>query len=216
MKRRFFTLIELLVVIAIIAILASMLLPALNKARAQAQQSNCAGNQKQIMSAMLMYTGDSADYLTPLNLADSFGGANPSRGENWWTNLLIRGGYLPDPKAWTNKFEGKAKDGVFVCPSGQVDEGRIGIYENKKRGGVTYAFSPKVTQFKNASQRVLVGDTRASMSFYANIDTAWTPTLGQSFSDRHNSGAVGGFMDGHVEDHKYTSWLGNINGCFGY
>jgi len=80
-----FTLIELLVVIAIIATLASLLLPALNRAKQCSASAACANNVRQLGLAWIMYYGDHHDTLVP-NYIRTGSGADVSTRESWVTN----------------------------------------------------------------------------------------------------------------------------------
>src|SRR4051812_22712252 len=86
MRRRGFSLVELLVVISIIALLIAMLLPAMQKARAQANSLRCKSNMRQIGQAMLMYAGESRDQLFPIDAGGAF--SMPPIDRQWFVYVL--------------------------------------------------------------------------------------------------------------------------------
>ena len=106
MKRNVFTLIELLVVIAIIAILASMLLPALSKARDRARTINCVNNLKTLRLYTSMYEMDNGDILFPGTLAINGVGY-------YWGHILLLKGYFSakDQASYIPEFQCPAKKG---------------------------------------------------------------------------------------------------------
>lgn len=111
-KKQEFTLVELLVTIAVIAILAGILLPALNKARDTAYGASCLSNLKQLGAGMDMYIGDSDDFYPMLRYANPASTADYDTTFFWgWT--LATGKYITASLALLQTLTSKNAAGQF-------------------------------------------------------------------------------------------------------
>lgn len=227
--RKCFTLIELLVVIAIIAILAAMLLPALQQARERARSTTCVNNLKQHGIAVTMYADDSQGLLPKPSGQINMGGLGITCYQ--WHYAMIT--FTSMPYTGTGAYWRSVRNNVMQCPSDQ---------RSVIRDGNSYYYSPGPNHVKSYIGNYYVGydgtifmrqvnKMRTPSAFMYAAD-AYNAKLNSVFSvnvypfntskvlsdgavdNRHGDGFNGLFMDGSVHSKKRSQALDNYSSVY--
>ncbi len=200
-----FTLIELLVVIAIIAILASMLLPALSKAREKAKGITCTSQLKQLGMIMNLYSDANDDYSVPIT--GGTGGTRP------WNRLLVDDQHIKGPVAeWRNNRAEYNYNHPFSCPGDTELRANYNWYPFEPSYGITlasvaggqYAWSAPIRRsslLKGAQTAQLLETRNSTGSKYLFRAADAAPNL----SLRHYGRVNLLFFDGHTDTLPFSS-----------
>ncbi len=178
-KTKVFTLIELLIVIAIIAILAAMLLPALNKAKETAKGTFCVNNLKQIAFFSQNYSDTFSDWLLP---HEGMSGVIPSVVDKLWN----------DPQSWfvasmKNMVNNNVRPKIIFCPSERY----------KKSSSSNYAIHQGATWTGNRNLERAI-----------KINVFRSPTRVPHFADGEYYPSFSGFMNDQISPVSPTRRLG--------
>lgn len=197
-RRLAFTLVELLVVIGIIAVLIGILMPALRRARNQAQKVDCMSRVRQIMMAVNLYAQQQKGWL-----AGPFGGTSPPGPHNLYD---VETGWLYTTKCLVDKE-------VWLCPIDPrpPNERRYSFtYNGRMIAQLGQEDSPwpvvippphmrRITSFRNPDQCLVYGEenvTGQSVGAYLINDCYFI--YEDVTDDRHMGKSIAGYLDGHA------------------